>query len=193
MKLNKIVCLVLVSLLAVFGLAGCANKEQPDFSGYKQIAELATVEYTFHNVAEIYNDGTNILFGLKINYKKAWFEYDGKVKVGIDVSQVKIEGPDANNVVTISIPKAQIIGTPDADESSFSDVYKDTTFLTDIDSVDQSQALQVAQEEMKKAVENNPELMMQARKRAEDILSQYVKSVGEARGQNYETKFIEIE
>ena len=189
MRRNKWSCIILASLLAVFGLAGCAEKEKPDFSGYEKIAELATLECTFHNVAEVYNDGTDILFGINVGYKKAWFEYDGKVQLGIDVSKVKIDGPDANNIVTISIPDVHVLGIPDADESTFSDIYKDTGVLTQIETVDQDKALQEAQAEMREAAESNPELMSQARKRAETLLGQYVMTIGRAHGQNYEIKY----
>ncbi len=193
MKLNKLICTLLVALVATFGLAGCVEEEKPDFSGYEKIAELATLECTFHNVAEIYNDGTDILFGINVGYKKAWFEYDGKVQLGIDVSKVKIDGPDANNLVTITIPRAQVLGIPDADESTFSDIYKDTGVLTQIETVDQDEALQKAQAEMRSAAEGNPELMAQARKRAETLLSQYVRTVGQTHEQNYEIKFVDAE
>lgn len=193
MKFNKLICTFLVVLTITIGLTGCTKEDQPDFSGYKKIAELATLECTFHNVAEIYNDGTDILFGINVGYKKAWFEYDGKVQLGIDVSKVKIDGPDASNVVSITIPKAQVLGIPDADESTFSDIYKDTGVLTQIETVDQDQALQKAQAEMRSAAEENPELMAQARKRAEALLGQYVHTIGQAHKQNYEIKFIDAE
>lgn len=156
---------------------------------YKRIADLATIDCTFHNVAEIYNDGTDIIFGINVGYKKAWFEYDGSVKLGVDVSQVRIEGPDASNVVTIFVPEAQVLGIPQIDEASFSDIYADTGLLTKIETVDQSLALQTAQSEMVSAVENNPELLDRARKRAETLLGQYVTTVGSAIGQKYEVRF----
>lgn len=106
MRQSKQLFVAVVALFIVLGLSGCDKQEQPDFSGYKKIADLATIDCTFHNVAEIYNDGTDIIFGINVGYKKAWFEYDGSVELGVDVSQVRIEGPDASNVVTrFSFPK----------------------------------------------------------------------------------------
>ena len=154
MRQSKQLFVAVVALFIVLGLSGCDKQEQPDFSGYKKIADLATIDCTFHNVAEIYNDGTDIIFGINVGYKKAWFEYDGSVELGVDVSQVRIEGPDASNVVT---------------------VFK--------------LALQTAQSEMVSAVENSPELLERARKRAETLLAQYVTTVGSAIGQEYEVRF----
>ena len=121
MRQSKQLFVAVVALFIVLGLSGCDKQEQPDFSGYKKIADLATIDCTFHNVAEIYNDGTDIIFGINVGYKKAWFEYDGSVELGVDVSQVRIEGPDASNVVTVFVPEAQVLGIPQIDETSFSE------------------------------------------------------------------------
>lgn len=193
MKPNKLLCIMLITLLACFGLTSCTSNKDPDFSGYKRIAELATLECTFHNVAEVRNDGTDILFGINIGYKKAWFEYDGKLTVGVDVSRVKIEGPDANGIVTITVPDAEVLGLPDADESTFSDIYSDTGLFTPISAVDQSKAYSDAQTEMKKVAESNSELMSQAKDRAQILLKQYIEGVGESIGQNYKVVFADAE
>lgn len=191
MMLHRKLLGVVAAFIIVSCLAGCAEQEKPDLSGYKKIAELATIDCTFHNVAEIYNDGTDIIFGINVGYKKAWFEYDGSVKLGVDVSRVRIEGPDAGNVVTVSVPDAQVIGTPQVDETTFSDVYADTGLLTRIETMDQSQALQAAQAEMVSAVEGDPELLERAKSRAEVLLRQYVETVGRAMGQEYDVRFVD--
>ena len=191
---KRFACLALASALALTGLVGCSpQNDDQDFSGYKRIAELATIDCAFHNVAEIVNDGTNMLFGINLDYKKAWFEYDGKVQLGIDVSKVRIDGPDANNVVTITVPKAQVLGTPEADESTFSDVYSETGLLASITAVDQTQAYAAAQDEMKKSAEENDIILERARERAKSLLGQYVSSVGEQQGVNYEIKYLDAE
>lgn len=194
MRRPWLVCLALAAALSFSALSGCADdNEAPDFSGYTEIAELATVKCKFHNVAEIYNDGTNMLFGINVGYKKAWFEYDGTVQLGVDVSKVQIDGPDANNVVTITVPKAQVIGQPQANESTFSDIYSDTGLLTPITTVDQSIALEEAQKEMKESAEANSTLMNGARERAKTLLNQYVTRIGDLQGVKYEVQFRDAE
>lgn len=180
--------------LSLVGLSGCVKEEQqPDFSGYAKIAELATLECTYHNVAEVYDDGTDMLFGINVGYKKAWFEYDGTVRLGVDASKVSISGPDASSVVTIAVPKAQMLGLPDVDEDTFSDVYPDTGLLTSITTMDQQLAYASAQENMKESVQNNEMLIDEATERARTLLSQYVRGVGEQMGVNYEIKFVDVE
>ena len=155
---------MLAGTVALTGLVGCIpQKEEPDFSGYKRIAELVTIDCTYHNVAEVFNDGTDMLLGINLDYKKAWFEYDGKVQLGIDVSKVRINGPDENNVVVITVPKAQVLGTPEADEKTFSDVYSETGILTSITAVDQTEAYKKAQDEMKKEAEENDVILERAK------------------------------
>lgn len=186
--------LALAAALSLSVLSGCAkSSETPDFTGYNKIAELATVERTFHNVAEVHDDGTNMLFGINVGYKKAWFEYVGTVQLGVDVSKVRIDGPDANNVVTITVPNAQVIGQPQADESTFSDIHSDTGLLTSITRVDQSIALEEAQKGMKDSAEANSTLMNGARERAKTLLSQYVTKVGDLQGVKYEVQFRDAE
>lgn len=192
MKLNRIVCVLLIAFAACLGLSACAKEDKPDFSGYKKVAELATLECVFHNVAEIYNDGTDVLFGINVGYKKAWFEYDGKVVLGIDVSKVSIEDPDENGVVVVHIPDAQIIGLPDADPSTFSELYFDKGFFVEISAAEQAEALKLAQEEMRNSAENDSDLMDRARSHAKAILEQYVIQVGKAVGQSYKVEFRDV-
>lgn len=189
------VCLALAVALSSASLAGCIwdDAEQPDFSGYSMIAELATVECSYHNVATVKNDGTDCLFGINFDYKKAWFEYDGTVQLGIDVSKVSIEGPSRDNVVTITVPEAQVLGTPEVNEESISDIYSAKGLMAKITTVDQAQALAEAQSKMAESAGNNKTLMDNARDRAKTLLSQYVTSVGEKMGTNYKVEFKDAE
>ena len=191
MSKKAFACLSLSAALLLCGMTGCSSKqEKPDFSGYPRIAELSVIECTAHNVAEIENDGTDMLFGfVNVGSKKAWFEYDGKVQLGIDVSKVSISDPDANNVVTITTPNAQVLGMPDVDENSFFDSGEKTGLFTQITAADKNAALQDAQKKMKEEIEGNQTLMAEARDRAKTLLKQYVIGVGEKLGTAYTVQF----
>ena len=115
------------------------------------------------------------------------------MQLGVDVAKVNVGKPDENNVVTITVPNAQVLGQPQADESTFSDIYSDTGLLTPITTVDQSAALEEAQNEMIKSVEGNSTLMNSARERAKTLLSQYVTGIGERMGEKYEVQFKDAE
>ncbi len=182
---------IVLSVVSSTFLFGCAQEEQPDLSGYRRIAELATLDCTYHNVAEIYNDGTDIIFGINVGYKKVWFEYDGRIKVGIDASKVKVDGPDPNGIVTIAIPEAEVLGLPDVDVASFSDLYYDKGLLTPITTDEQAEALKAAQDNMVQSVESNAQIMTRSKDRAKELLEQYVKNVGEAIGKTYEVRFVD--
>lgn len=177
--------------LSVACLAGCAQAKEADFGGAKNIAELSTMEYTLHNVATIKNDGTNLLFGINVDFKRAWFEYDGKVRVGIDASKLKISQPDSEGVVRVSMPKAQVLGTPDADEKSFSDVYCEKGLLATITTYDKKDAMIQAQKDMVEAVEGDSGLMDMAEDRAKVMIENYVKGVGKANDDSYSVEFVE--
>lgn len=198
MKLSKQITATALALVLASGavLSGCQQQTtstEPDFSGYKEVAELATYEYTFHNVAEVKNDGTPLFAGITAGYKLAWFEYSGTVSVGIDASKVTIDTPDENGVVTIHIPSAQIIGDPVPDVNSFSDVYSDTGIFTKITAEDQTEAYGAAQQSMRESVEGNNSLIQQAQTRAETLLSNYVQEVGTALGKTYTVKFVDAD
>ena len=194
MRKPWLIGLVLAATLSLPCISSCTkNDKAPDFSGYTKIAELATVKCKFHNVAEVYNDGTDMLFGISMGYKKAWFEYEGTVQLGVDVNKVRIDGPDANNTVRITVPEAQVLGQPQADESTFSDIYSDTGLLTPITAVDQSIALNKAQNQMRVEAESNDALMINARERAKTLLSQYVSRIGNLKGVKYDIRFIDAE
>lgn len=189
---NSSLLFAVVAAMLLVGLVGCGQEDvNPDFSGYKRIAELATVECKYHNVAEIYDDGTGVLFGVRIGYKKAWFEYDGTIKLGVDASKVKIEQPDESNCVKITLPKVQVIGLPDADEESFSDIYCDTGLFAEISSVDQSEAYKMAQEDMLKSAQADANLNEEANERAKTLLREYVENVGKQLGVAYTVDFVE--
>ena len=191
---KKLIYAALALVLCIGCLAGCGQKEEdvaPDFSGYKKVAELATLDCSYHNVAEIKNDGNGILFGLvNLDYKKAWFEYDGTVRLGIDVNKVSVSEPDANGVVTVEIPQAEVIEC-DVDEDSFSDVYCDKGILAKVTTLDQSEAYKAAQEAMKSSAAADQDLLNKSRDRAKTILEQYIKGVGEANGKSYSVKWVD--
>lgn len=194
MKLiNKGVCVGLCACVGLFGFSGCSTVEaEPDFSGVKEIAELSSLECYYHNVVKYHRDSDGFLFGLgSIGEKNMWFEYDGVVKMGLDISQVSISDPDSNGVVTITIPDVGILGHPDIDADSMTDPIEANGWFTGMTAEDKAQALTDAQNNLLTTAENDVVAKARAKERAMDILEQYVKNVGEAIGKTYTVSWAE--
>ena len=194
MKTRQYLCLILSTILMFVGLSACKNDEppEPDFSGCKDIAELATVECYYHNVAEIKNDGTSYLFGaLNVGYKKAWFEYRGSVKLGIDASSIEISQPDESGVVKVTLPEVKVIGPPEVDVDSITQLVSNTGLLTSITAKEETKALADAQANMLNTAQKDETLKRQARDRACILIEQYIVNVGDAMGVKYTVQFVE--
>ena len=130
-----------------------------------------------------------------MGYRKLWYEYDGTVRVGVDTKQVFISQPDDNNVVSITVPQAQVVGQPDVDEDSIVETVSEKAFFFDSDFSTRAkqEALVDAQQEMLESISNNDTLMAQARQRAKDLLEEYVINVGEVLGETYTVKWVDAE
>lgn len=158
----------------------------PDFSGIDTICELATLECYYHNVME-YEKNPNWIFSIR--YEKMWMEYEGIIKVGIDVNEVQVEQPDENNVVRITIPDARVMDV-DVDPYSMSDPIIDTGLFASITAEEKSMAFSETQKAMRESAENDSYILSQAQENAKELLKQYVIQVGEQIGQDYTVEFI---
>lgn len=109
-----------VVLCAAVGLAGflggryaASHQEAPQLSAVvlegrlAEISELASVTYTYTNMAQFEN--SDDFYGMKIPFttKKFILSYDGTIKAGIDLGDVEIEVRD--NDVTVTLPEAEIL------------------------------------------------------------------------------------
>lgn len=193
---NKIACIGISTMIAVSALYGCAQKAEatPDFSGIKNVAELSALECYYHNVVKFHRDADGWLFGLgNIGEKNMWLEYDGVVELGMNIDQVKVSEPDANGVVTITIPPVQILGHPDIDTNSMTDPIEANGFFTSLTASERNQALTDAQTNLTETANGDDRAKLQAKERAQSLLEQYVKNAGEAIGKTYTVKWEEIE
>lgn len=178
----------------LLSLSGCTpeeTKSAPSFSNTDYICELSTLEVYYHNVARAEQQANGPFWWFFENgYKQMWLEYSGIVEIGIDASQVHISEPDQSNVVSITLPEAEILNV-DIDESSISDPVIETGFLTEFTTEEKTEALGNAQDEMYKAADQDETLKNQARERARSMLESYVKNVGELMGEEYTVRWID--
>lgn len=189
--LSKLACTGLCACLGIVVLTGCSaqqNKE-PDFSNVKEVAELSSLECYYHNVVRYHKDAEGLLSWTTIGEKNMWFEYDGIVRMGINIDKVTISKPDANNVVTITIPEVEVLGRPDVDTDSMTEPVEANGWFTGMTAEDKKQALKDAQNDLLTTAQNDTQSKAQAMQRAKDLLEQYVKNTGEAVGKSYTVKW----
>ena len=188
--IKKLLSLVLALSLAIL-LCACKKEEKkPDFSEAKTICELATLKCFYHNSSELKVDSSKWLKYLgNIGYKKAWIEYDGIAKLGIDASRVRIE-PTDNNKVKVYVPDAQILST-DVDLDSISESVSETGWFTKITTEERAAAQGKAQDDMRAKVESNTVLISQATQRAKEIIKGYILNTGNQIGVDYEIEWLE--
>ncbi len=76
------------------------------------IQELVTTEYLYTNAGKYENNNQITLFDRDINIpltKKSFLlAYDGRIKVGIDLSAVQIQIDEDSRKITVALPKSEI-------------------------------------------------------------------------------------
>ncbi len=178
-------CLMIILALSV---AGCGKEpikaETIDVKEMREIAELAAVDCYFHNVAK---SNKNINKGWYQFWKKDkmlfWVEYDGIVKIGIDVNQLTVEVNE--NEVTITMPPVVILSANVNKDTLSSDsfYYDPTTKHPTVE--EQQEAFNGAQKDMIATAEADESLKESARDNAKTLLENYVKRVGDLLGVEY--------
>lgn len=190
--MKRIISVILI-MAACLALAGCASSNaanktavsgamEPQINQMQSICELATMECYYRNVAKYYEeDATKTLWWGKD--RKFWVEYSGIVTVGIDASLVDIEVEGEN--VTITLPSAKVLSCkvdPDSlSEESFI-VAKDSA---KVEAEHQTQVFKEAQAQIEEAASNDAALLGNAQQRVQELLENYVTTIGEFTGKTY--------
>ena len=84
----------------------------------KAIGELATQEYTYTNAGSFTDSKQLKNFKIPFTEKSFIVKWDGTIKAGIDVQKVAIVVDDKAKVITVKMPKAEIL-SHELDEESF--------------------------------------------------------------------------
>lgn len=109
-----LVCLALgVACFLAGRLTGGKAEKAPEISAVvlesqlAQISELASVSYAYTNMGQFEN--SNDFYGMKVPFttKKFILTYDGVIKAGIDLSQVKVTVTEEK--VRVRLPEAKIL------------------------------------------------------------------------------------
>ncbi len=163
--------------------------EEPDFSQIRSICELATLECFYHNVAKSTKEKGSGISHLGEKNRVFWIEYTGTAKIGIEMSelQMKVDGTD----ITIQMPKAKLISceVTSIDEEDYISSEDSWFNKNPITAQEQTEAVEQAQEDMRKSVENNPALLLRAQERAKALIQNYITRLGEASGVEFHVKW----
>ena len=190
-KRLAVFCLVVCMLFSACGKKEEAPKEDLSLSQMKSICELATLKCYYHNVAKITKEKDVLWWDTTA---ELWIEYSGIVKLGVDITNLDMQVD--GNQVTITMPKAKVLSCQVDQTSLDKDSYytnREGLGAEKINADDQTEAIKTAQENMLENVQSDESLLQQAQNRAQDLLEQYVKNVGDAMGKTYEVSFVTAE
>ncbi len=190
--IGGIIAIFLVALLIFYaGTRFASGSEQPKISSTQQlqeIEELATLSYNYTKVGKFSDNLTFNGWDIPLTQKSFLITYDGRLKAGIKMNNIKIEID--NNTITVSIPDIEILSN-EIDESSI-EVYDETKnvfnpiSINDYTKFAKKQKDAVAEE----AIENG--LLSEAATKTQSIIKKYLNALPDINGK-YEiiVKFIE--
>ncbi len=187
----------IISAILLILSAGCGSSKETQVNEIKSsdislnkmqsVCELATLECFYHNTAK-YKDMDKILWW---NTKtELWIEYSGVVKIGIKPE--KLDMSVDGNVVTVTIPDAEIISYkvhPDSLDPGKYIVGQEGLGAKSIKAKDQTEAFKAAEQNMKETVEADYTLLLQGQQRAQELIERYIKNVGDIVGKDYVVKW----
>lgn len=191
MRTRKVIIIFLTLALSLSCIS-CAKADkqkitiEPQVSQIKYICELATMECYYHNVAKFREEDAQGIWFWKKD-KHFWIEYSGVVKIGIDVSLVSVEVDEDS--VTITIPNAKVLGEKVDEASLTKDSYIVDGKSAKIKAEDETKALGLAQENMVKTASEDKALLASAQQRAQILLEEYIKNIGNAVGKEYSIRW----
>lgn len=163
----------------------------------RNICQLATLEVYLHNVAKAVKPASTSFFDLTQQDRRFWIEYSGTATIGIDMSKVTMDIED--NVITVRIPHAQLIGGIDVDSSSYdinSIVVESEDWWrakNEITADDVTNAIREANTYTTLSLLNNRSMMLNAEIRATELIEKYITQVSKYSDTQYVVNFEYIE
>ena len=188
--MKKIFHVIIIGVVTCAIMTGCQQNnaaKNPDISQIRNICDLATLECYYHNVAK----STKLAGGWFQENRKFWIDYSGTAKIGVDMSKVNMEFDGEN--VNIFMPNATLLGISIDEATLTEDSYiisGDGWVGNPITVDDQTAAISVAQEEMRKNVESNTSLLINAQTRAQELIENYINNLGNIAGVKYNIKWV---
>lgn len=118
-----IIVSVLLGIIFFLTFSLIVNNSKPKITNetlglqVKELKELTTIQYKYKNIAT--REDWNTLFNIKLPFTKSSFivTYTGVLKIGIDLSETKVEVDENNKKINIILPEPKILSN-DLDLSS---------------------------------------------------------------------------
>ena len=135
-----------------------------------EISELASITYSYTNMAEFEN--SKDFYGIKLPFTTKGFiiTYDGEIKAGIDLSKAEVSV--SGQKVSITLPDAEIL-SHQIDEDSL-EIFDETTSIfnplkvTDYNSFNRDQKAEMEKKDTEKG------LLTEAKKKAADTVKGFI-------------------
>lgn len=129
-----------------------------------QISELASVTYTYTNVAQF--ESSNDFYGVTIPFttKRFLLAYDGEIKAGVDLGEAEIRVTE--DEVTITLPDARIL-SHQIDEDSV-EIFDEKTSIFNPFTIEDFTAFQAEQKALVEEKALDRGLLTEAKKAAAD-------------------------
>lgn len=164
-----------------------AEKEAvPDVNKIKSICELAALRCYYHNVAKSVKESGTGLFHLGEKDRVFWIEYTGIVEISFQAELIEIESDGSEIRITLPPPQVVCMVEQNSWNADSYVISKDQWFQKNpITAADQTKAIEEAQTEMKKEVENNSSLLNTAKQQAKDLIENYINQIGSVTGRKY--------
>ncbi len=166
---------------------------EPQEIQIKNICQLATLEVYFHNVAKAVKPKASGIMGWGQVDRRFWIEYSGTATIGIDMNRVTMSIED--NVITVRIPHAQLIGNVNVDSSSYdiNSVVSETEDWynrpNDITAEDITAAIRDANAYTELSLQDNVSLMSNAEHRATVLIRNYIEQLSKYSDVEYTINF----
>ena len=178
-------------IITALCLTGCGKGNIKDLSENIKKMELTgnlvTYKAYYHNVVEYEKEKGSGITHLFEKDRKMFIEYTGTIKLGINLTDVKIDVND--DEINVFVPMAKVIGEPNVDKNNF----KEENFIESKEGInknkitadDSAEVFNKAQKSIKENASKDKELLSLAQKRARVILEESIKEFSQIDEKKY--------
>jgi hypothetical protein len=163
--------LILLTVLSI--LPGCpwTSKQTLDVEGLRELSKLATVEYKF---SKIVKSTKSTFWGTR----KILFQVDTSMKAGIDMNKIKEQDiKNSKDSITIRLPKPEILHLQFEPEGIVEKYNESGIFTRKFNQEEIYEILRLGEEDMRKAIDNDAELLAMAGINARVVIETWIKNI----------------